>query len=294
MADRAAAVGRRDQRHQAADERRGRAAARPTRRAIELPRVARRPEHAVARLHVGAELRRVGLADRIGAGGAQAGDVDRIGGGDVVDEERRAVGRPHARDVLEVLHRERHAAERPEVLAAQQPLLGVARRVERAIGMQRDDRVEGAVVALDPVEAALQHLHRRHVAAADARHQLGQRHVRRKRPHRLISIRVSPSHTSGPTSKERTRTPMTTKNTKLSSFGLRPSGLLLAGLAFLRGHWCSSWSLPRRETRWRHGLDPNARADRGSIPTRRSRATAPSWRCCAIPACADHVDLVIT
>mgnify|MGYP003694291707 CR=1 FL=1 len=33
---------------------------------------------------------------------------------------------------------------------------------------------------------------------------------------------------------------------------------------------------------WRHGLDPNGREDRDSIPTRRSRATGPSWRCSPI------------
>ena len=106
------------ERDHAAGHRGGRAAAAAARRARGVVGVAGRAEDGVEGLRAGAELGRVRLADDDRAGAAQAGDHQRVRGRDVVAVDRRAVGRPHARGVLEVLDRDRQAVQRPGRLVA--------------------------------------------------------------------------------------------------------------------------------------------------------------------------------
>ena len=80
-----------------------------------IPRIARRAEHAVEGLRSGAELRRVGLADRHRACGAHARDDQRVARRDVVLVEQRAAGRANAGGVDQVLVRDRQAVQRPAV-----------------------------------------------------------------------------------------------------------------------------------------------------------------------------------
>ena len=113
-------------RHHAAGDRGRRAAAAAARRARRVVGVAGRAEDGVEGLRAGAELGRVRLADDDRAGAAQARDEQRVRGRDVVAVDRRAVGRPHAGGVLEVLDRDRQAVQRPGRRVASEG--GVGRR----------------------------------------------------------------------------------------------------------------------------------------------------------------------
>ena len=155
-ADRTAAVARRAERHHARRHRGRRAAARTARRARRIPRVARHAEQRARGVRPRAELGRRGLADRDRAGGAQPADVDRVGRlRRIVREPARTLRRRHARAVLEVLHAERHAGQRPELVDPPVAHRGVdrPRRVQRGLGVDVHERVERGIVTLDRVEA---------------------------------------------------------------------------------------------------------------------------------------------
>ena len=163
-------VGERDH---AARHRGRRAAAAAARRARAVVGVARRAEDGVEGLRAGAELGRVGLADDDRAGAAQAGDDQRVCRRDVVAVDRRAVGRPHARGVLEVLDGDRQAVQRPGRLVARERGVGRRGPAQAQLGVEGDDRVEQRVDRLDAGQVRLHDLHAAHLAPADRGRQLG-------------------------------------------------------------------------------------------------------------------------
>ncbi|MCH7488570.1 MAG: acetate--CoA ligase family protein [Chloroflexi bacterium] len=89
-----------------------------------------------------AELRRRGLAEDHGAGGAQSRDRRTVGLGDRIFEDERAVARRQAGDVLDVLDQQRHAGEEARILAALDALVDRGGAFARALGVQRHQRVD--------------------------------------------------------------------------------------------------------------------------------------------------------
>ncbi len=116
-ADRAAAVARGHEREHRADQRRRRAAARPTRGAVEVPGRACDTVQEVLGDRRVAELGRVGLADDDRSRRAQPRDLRRVARRDVVAKRHRALRSDESRDVLEILDAEGDALERPGVAA---------------------------------------------------------------------------------------------------------------------------------------------------------------------------------
>jgi hypothetical protein len=96
----------------------------------------------------------------------------------------------------EVLDGERHAVEGPEggPPAAERPL-GRARRLPRLVGRDRHERVELRIHARDPLEHAVDDLHRRDLSTPDEGGQ-----VRRGQPAELVGrhTRASRSEVSDP------------------------------------------------------------------------------------------------
>src|SRR5581483_12436678 len=115
-ADGAAAVGAGRERDETAGDRRRRAAARPARRALEVPRVARDPEQAVLRERGVAELRRVRLPDGDRAGAPEARDLGRVVPRDVGAERDGAVRRRKTGEIFQILHAEGQPGERSGIL----------------------------------------------------------------------------------------------------------------------------------------------------------------------------------
>ena len=120
--------------HEPGGQRRGVAAARAARDAVRVPRVDDVAEVRVLARHAPGELVGVGLADDDRALGLERRDGRRGATRDVVGEDRRRVGRPHARGVDEVLDEQRHARQ-----AARHP---GARPGQGRLGAERDHRAE--------------------------------------------------------------------------------------------------------------------------------------------------------
>src|SRR5690349_21396092 len=76
-------------------------------------------------------------------------------------------GRTHARRREAVLQREGHAVQRRERLAARLSVVELPRARSRALGVERDDRVELGVARLDACELRLERIARRELAVAD-------------------------------------------------------------------------------------------------------------------------------
>ena len=69
--------------------------------------------------------------------------------------------RRHALGVVDVLEADRDAVQRPAGTAAHDRGLGGARRSERAVAVEMEEGVQGAVELGDAVEAGLRQLDRR-------------------------------------------------------------------------------------------------------------------------------------
>ncbi len=131
----AAAVGPDGEGRHAGRHRGARARARPTRRHVEVPRIAGRRKDGVVADAAVAEFRHVGLADDDGAGGLEPLDADVV----LVRHEVPVPGRPHhGEDVLggdEVLDADRHAGQHARILAGRDlgvdGLGGCARHIGR-------------------------------------------------------------------------------------------------------------------------------------------------------------------
>jgi hypothetical protein len=151
---RSAAVARRGERHHVRRDRRGRATRRPARRALRVPRVAGDAERGTRGVRERAELGGRGLAEWDRAHGTEPTDVQRVARDRGATEvPARAVGRRHARAVVEVLHAERHARERAGVVARGDASVDRGRGRERAIAVEVHERVQLGVAAPDRVEA---------------------------------------------------------------------------------------------------------------------------------------------
>jgi hypothetical protein len=74
-----------------------------------------------------------------------------------------------------VLHRDRHAVQSPERIAAHHGRLGVARRCHRALGQKQAERVERRLRRLGFFQRPARHLDRRQLAPRDL---VAQRHCR--------------------------------------------------------------------------------------------------------------------
>ena len=92
-------------------------------------------------------------------------DDQLVGVGDVVGEQRRAVRRPPARDVVGVLERERQPVQRPDLGAGRQRLVGRRGARPGPLLVERDDRVELGVALGDPGQVQVEQLARRDLPA---------------------------------------------------------------------------------------------------------------------------------
>jgi hypothetical protein len=127
------------------------------------------PEHRVEGLRAGAELGRVGLADDDGPGGAQALDEQAVAVGHVVAVDGRAERGAQTGGERQVLHRQRQPVQRPGRVAARQRGIGARSPRERALAVERADRVQGRILRLDAGEVHLHQLDRRQLAAQQQR-----------------------------------------------------------------------------------------------------------------------------
>ena len=122
--DRAARVAAERERHELRGQSHGRAAARAAGHESLVPGVPARAHQEVDRGDPPREFVRLRLADQDRAGRACPADGLSVDGRDVVGEHRRAVRRPDALRVEQVLDAERHTGKRPDGLAAEVLLLG--------------------------------------------------------------------------------------------------------------------------------------------------------------------------
>ena len=101
------------------------------------------------------------LSEEHGPGRAQPRRDDGVLRRDVLPEEPRMRGGPKAGRVDDVLERERDAVERPAVRAGHDLALRLARRDERGIGRDAQERVQAPIDSPDPVEKRSRVLDRR-------------------------------------------------------------------------------------------------------------------------------------
>jgi hypothetical protein len=102
--------------------------------------------------HAERPLVHVQLADDHGAGPAKPLDDVRVAVGDTIREELRPRRRANARGIEQILERDRHPAERPDVIAAPPRVLDVVRGRQRLLGRDGDERVDLGVARRDALE----------------------------------------------------------------------------------------------------------------------------------------------
>ena len=145
----------------------GGAAARPARRAAEVPWVPGHAVQGVERVRAGAELRRVGLADRHGAGLPHAADEQAVGPRPEAGEQRRAVRRREVDRLREVLVGGDQSGERTGIVAPGDRLVDGLGPAAPDVGIEGDDRVDGGVDGLDPLDVGVEQLDRRDLPIVD-------------------------------------------------------------------------------------------------------------------------------
>ena len=166
-AERSARVRAGRERDEPERHRRCRTTARAARRARRVPRVSADPVEHRRRERPGAHLGRRGEPDGHRARVAEPAHVRRGGLRDHVGEhERTALMRPPG-DVLELLHAERYARERPGILAARDGGVDCIGGSARAIGVRKHERPDRRIEACDAVEVVVEHLAGAERAAAD-------------------------------------------------------------------------------------------------------------------------------
>ena len=148
-----------------------RAAARAAARPVERVGVPRRPEHLVERLGAGPELGHVRLAHGDRACFVEPLDDQGGLGRDPSPVDRRAVGRPDAGGVVEILVCNWETVQHP----AGWPLVGHARLCQRPLADECHDRVDLRVDALDLGQVSLHHLDGGELPRPETRCQLGRR-----------------------------------------------------------------------------------------------------------------------
>ena len=166
-ADRAAVVGADPQRRQAGGHRGAVAAARAAGGEALIEGVERGPEELVRGVHVEPQLRAVGLAHQHRPGTRQALHRRRAAARHEVAQEAAAGRAPQAGGGQQVLHHERHAVQRADVLSRRQRRVRPGRGGARALLVERDDRVQPRVQLGDPLEVPLEDLQRRQLACLD-------------------------------------------------------------------------------------------------------------------------------
>ena len=135
-----------------------------------MPRVAGHTEQGAGGVAERTELGRRGLADRDRPGRSEPFDVD------VVTACRGSVGVPprapsgwHAGAVLEVLHAERHAGERAELLAVAAGTVDGVGSSQGTVDIDVHPGVQGVLRGGDPVERSLHELAGGDLPVADQR-----------------------------------------------------------------------------------------------------------------------------
>ena len=172
-AHRSAHVGALGERHTPRCNRRAGAARRATRRPLGVPRVTRHtPQARLREARVG-ELGRRGLADHDAAGAQEPLDEQRGVVGNVVLERVRAERRALARGRRQILDRDRHAVQRPDLLAPRDGLVGGPPEGDRLVRIGEDEAVQRAVHLLDPRERVTDDGLRGKLAHTDAPGELG-------------------------------------------------------------------------------------------------------------------------
>ncbi len=143
---------------------------------LGVPRVAGEAEEGVLGVRGPPELGGVRLADHHTAGLAEACDQERVrGGGGSVGEEHRAEGGAKAGRILEVFDGQRQAGEGTRVDARGHHLVNRPSLLERVSLVDRDEGVEGAVVAIDDAQGVGGQLHRTDLTGSDLAGERGQR-----------------------------------------------------------------------------------------------------------------------
>ena len=133
-------------------------------------------EHRVHGVGLVPELGGVRLPDHHAPGGPQSLDERGVGRrGRAACERCRAAGGHVADRVLEVLHRERDARQRPGVLAGGDALVDGAGLGQRGVAVDGHERTEVGVVALDVIERQRGELASGEGAVADPAGQIRQR-----------------------------------------------------------------------------------------------------------------------
>jgi hypothetical protein len=144
----------------------------------EIPRIPRRAQLRVDAPSAERELDHLRLAEDHHAGGKQPRDRGGGLGAAPVAPQRRSDPRQAAVHLQQVLQRDRQPVERPERHAARAPRVGRARQVARQLGLDRHERIEPAVGALDAREIALREFERTRLAPCEQGGQFGQRQER--------------------------------------------------------------------------------------------------------------------
>ncbi len=186
---RTAAIGGDCDRHEACRNRDRRAAARTTRTAIAAPGIAGAAEQRRLRQALLAEFRRRGLAHHDGARLLQPRHRNRIMIGDVILEDQRSPRRAKTRCRDQILHRHRHAVQRPMCHALHHRVLRRTRSFHRGIGGDSNECVQHRLAAHDTVQRRAHDLDRRDCAGADQSGKFERRCVRK------VHVR-SPDHTT--------------------------------------------------------------------------------------------------
>jgi len=184
-ADRAAGVGADRPRREAGRHRRAGAARRPARQVIGVPRVARRRPGQVEARAAERELPGRKLAEQDAARRLQASDQLCVGGRHMILAQFRMAGGRDPGGLDDVLQRVGDTVQRPAPGAGHQLALGRCRLAQCDLLGQPQKAVQLAVMRGDPLQERPGDLDRRHVAAAIAAVEFGNRHkgdIHRRHP----------------------------------------------------------------------------------------------------------------
>ena len=141
-------------------------AARSAWRSRRIVRVARRSERRILVGRAERELVQVGLAQEDRTGLAKMRDRRAVARGDMPVADARRRRRRDAAHVEQVLDRDRDAVQRAAIAAGGDLTVGVLRLTARFVGRHADERVQPAVVGLDPLQTLVGDLRRRHFTRA--------------------------------------------------------------------------------------------------------------------------------
>ena len=172
IADRAADVGADFQgRHTARQGRRG-TARRTAGGTLQVPRVVGGAVQDVVALEIHQPQRHVRLAEDDRPGRLQPLHRQRVLGGNVVLQQRRAERRRQARQVERLLARHRHAVQRPPHLAARQRRVGLPGALAGAVGVLDDDGIDARIELLNVLQVVIEKLQATDLPVADQLRQL--------------------------------------------------------------------------------------------------------------------------